>query len=147
MKKLALYLTAAFLAGSGCAPRSVPNGFPDASPASASAAEATRAPLTCALDEDPPLPGAPSEGWSGLDAASTAPAGESHHHAGHRPASASPPAQHVDHESPEAAHPPDMTKPPHEEQATTYVCPMHPEVTSDRPGRCSKCGMNLEPKR
>jgi FtsP/CotA-like multicopper oxidase with cupredoxin domain len=25
----------------------------------------------------------------------------------------------------------------------TYVCPMHPEVTSDRPGRCPKCGMKL----
>lgn len=25
----------------------------------------------------------------------------------------------------------------------TYVCPMHPEVTSDTPGKCSKCGSNL----
>jgi hypothetical protein len=25
----------------------------------------------------------------------------------------------------------------------TYSCPMHPEVTSDRPGKCPKCGMNL----
>ena len=25
----------------------------------------------------------------------------------------------------------------------TYVCPMHPEVTSDEPGRCPKCGMKL----
>jgi FtsP/CotA-like multicopper oxidase with cupredoxin domain len=25
----------------------------------------------------------------------------------------------------------------------TYACPMHPEVTSDRPGRCPKCGMKL----
>jgi Cu+-exporting ATPase len=24
-----------------------------------------------------------------------------------------------------------------------YVCPMHPEVRSDAPGRCPKCGMNL----
>ena len=28
-----------------------------------------------------------------------------------------------------------------------YVCPMHPEVTSSAPGRCSKCGMNLVPKK
>jgi len=24
-----------------------------------------------------------------------------------------------------------------------YSCPMHPDVTSDKPGTCSKCGMNL----
>jgi hypothetical protein len=24
-----------------------------------------------------------------------------------------------------------------------YVCPMHPEVTSDKPGKCPKCGMEL----
>lgn len=28
----------------------------------------------------------------------------------------------------------------------TYVCPMHPDVTSDKPGRCPKCGMFLEAK-
>jgi hypothetical protein len=25
-----------------------------------------------------------------------------------------------------------------------YSCPMHPEVTSDQPGKCPKCGMTLE---
>ncbi len=25
-----------------------------------------------------------------------------------------------------------------------YQCPMHPEVTSDKPGSCSKCGMDLQ---
>jgi FtsP/CotA-like multicopper oxidase with cupredoxin domain len=28
-------------------------------------------------------------------------------------------------------------------EETTYVCPMHPEVTSDEPDRCPKCGMKL----
>jgi len=30
-------------------------------------------------------------------------------------------------------------------EETTYVCPMHPEVTSDEPDRCPKCGMKLLP--
>ncbi|MBK7583268.1 MAG: hypothetical protein IPI67_24125 [Myxococcales bacterium] len=29
--------------------------------------------------------------------------------------------------------------------ATTYACPMHPEVTDTRPSSCSKCGMKLLP--
>jgi hypothetical protein len=29
---------------------------------------------------------------------------------------------------------------------TLYTCPMHPEVISDKPGRCPKCGMKLVPK-
>ena len=27
-----------------------------------------------------------------------------------------------------------------------YTCPMHPEVVSDKPGRCPKCGMALVKK-
>jgi len=30
-------------------------------------------------------------------------------------------------------------------QAAAYSCPMHPEVTSDQPGRCPKCEMQLTP--
>lgn len=27
-----------------------------------------------------------------------------------------------------------------------YTCPMHPDVTLDKPGTCSKCGMDLVEK-
>ena len=29
---------------------------------------------------------------------------------------------------------------------TFYTCPMHPEVRSERPGKCPKCGMDLVAK-
>ena len=32
------------------------------------------------------------------------------------------------------------------EMKAVYTCPMHPEVKSDKPGKCSKCGMKLEKK-
>jgi CopA family copper-resistance protein len=30
-----------------------------------------------------------------------------------------------------------------EKQAVTYTCPMHPEIHSNKPGNCPKCGMKL----
>lgn len=33
-----------------------------------------------------------------------------------------------------------------EEMKEIYTCPMHPEVKSDKPGECPKCGMKLEKK-
>ena len=32
-----------------------------------------------------------------------------------------------------------------EQTASSYACPMHPEVTSTQPGTCPKCGMRLVP--
>lgn len=40
----------------------------------------------------------------------------------------------------------DSTIIPNVEDSTitkTYTCPMHPEVISDKPGECPKCGMDL----
>lgn len=33
-----------------------------------------------------------------------------------------------------------------EHAAGKFVCPMHPEVTSDQPGQCPKCQMKLVPR-
>ena len=32
-------------------------------------------------------------------------------------------------------------------QGIQYTCTMHPEVISDKPGNCPKCGMNLVEKK
>ncbi|MEO5891022.1 MAG: heavy metal-binding domain-containing protein [Ferruginibacter sp.] len=37
-----------------------------------------------------------------------------------------------------------QAKEPGKQAATTkYVCPMHADITSNKPGKCSKCGMAL----
>ena len=44
----------------------------------------------------------------------------------------------------------DNTSPKIQKDATntgiTYTCPMHPEITSDKPGKCHKCEMDLVQK-
>lgn len=40
---------------------------------------------------------------------------------------------------------PATQKPGAQKQPVIYSCPMHPEVTSTKRGRCPKCGMDLRP--
>ncbi|HZO91684.1 MAG TPA: heavy metal-binding domain-containing protein [Chthonomonadaceae bacterium] len=40
---------------------------------------------------------------------------------------------------------PGAVAPRTEAPGTVYTCPMHPEVRSDKPGKCPKCGMDLVP--
>jgi len=39
--------------------------------------------------------------------------------------------------------PKDTTASDKQQQAISYTCPMHPEIHSDKPGNCPKCGMKL----
>jgi CopA family copper-resistance protein len=38
---------------------------------------------------------------------------------------------------------PSKSQPKPQSQPQKYTCPMHPEVISDKPGKCPKCGMDL----
>lgn len=40
---------------------------------------------------------------------------------------------------------PDKTSLQQSATVQKYTCPMHPEVVSDKPGKCPKCGMDLVP--
>jgi len=45
---------------------------------------------------------------------------------------------------PSLAHEDDKKASSHDEHASMYSCPMHPEVVSVKPGKCPKCGMALK---
>jgi len=57
-------------------------------------------------------------------------------------------ATHPDSPETRWSPPPDRLQGPVEaparEGAGVWTCPMHPEVKSDAPGKCPKCGMALE---
>lgn len=115
------FLATACLVVAACSSRDVPASWPDGSAASLDSPAAPVAVVTRALDTHPPLPGESSGGWAGLGApgqrggAGQPAATDAHAHHGERGPAA----------------------------AITYTCPMHPDVTSDRPGQCPRCGMAL----
>ena len=41
----------------------------------------------------------------------------------------------------------DTMKIDHSSMTKTFVCPMHPEVTIDKPGKCPECGMDMGEKK
>jgi hypothetical protein len=84
---------------------------------------------------DPSNPSAPESAPLSTDTLSHTAAGPS----GMKPADTpAPPASSSDH-----GHEHDGAAP----ATTLYTCPMHPEVISDKPGKCPKCGMTLVPKK
>ncbi len=62
------------------------------------------------------------------------------------PPPAMPPAMPAtDEPRPAPRSPASPSKPAKPPPATVYTCPMHPEVRSNAPGKCPKCGMDLVP--
>lgn len=94
---------------------------PDWHPASPGAADEPPPSRLTALADAEPVPRA-DEGHTPPTSGS---AGHHGHHDHHH-------AEHAEHE---------MHAPP--PAGDTYVCPMHPDVSSDAPGACPRCGMNL----
>ncbi len=137
---LAAPLAAGLLAA--CATIAEPE-IPKEHPASPEAVEAPLPPRSRTLDlaASDPFPTAPAR-ESKLPYAGHAPHGAPDPHAGHeRPAPGPPPAP----EKPPAPAPGPGETAPAPRKKVTYTCPMHPEVVSDEPARCPKCGMKLEP--
>jgi hypothetical protein len=123
-----------------CSPRALPATFPATSAASTEAPEARRIPVTVALEQDPPLPGESVEQWPGLRTNPGSGGGHANHHHGADPGNhaGDAPKQPPPGKAPDAGAAP---------AKVTYTCPMHPDVVSDHPGSCPRCGMTLVPRK
>jgi P-type Cu+ transporter len=121
---------------SACSGREVPASFPKESPASSEAVAAPPQGVTTALEQEPPLPGEGTQGWSGLEPA--VPTSQPAH-----PNKGAPTSQPAHHEGMD--HSGHAMEPP--AGSPVYVCPMHSDVVSDHEGSCPKCGMTMELKK
>src|SRR5688572_11458658 len=120
MRRLGLTLA---LGMAGCAATYTEQPLPPGHPANPDAPSAPASQRTRTLDVTGAAPPA--------DSVTPPPAGA---HAGH------------DHgQSHQAQNP--ATDPAQVPAATAYTCPMHPDVVSDQPGRCPRCGMSLVEKK
>ena len=130
---LLLCLLPLALAGCAASPPTDPAASTD-HPANPNAAEAPLPPPSQVLATAPPVEVQPStdESMPGMQ------------HAGHDMGDMS----GMGHAMPGMAHPtpaerPAATQPGATQPAAIYTCVMHPEVVSDKPGKCPKCGMKL----
>ena len=124
-----LLMLALAVAVAGCA--ASPPADPAASvnhPANPNAAEAPLPPPSQVLTAAPSNEAAPS-----ADMPSTGHAGHDMEGMGHNMAG-------MDHSM-------SSSRPAASQHAVLYTCVMHPEVVSDKPGKCPKCGMKLVPKK
>lgn len=55
--------------------------------------------------------------------------------------------QGMSHDMPGMTHAKPSSQPTSTQAATVYTCKMHPEIISDKPGKCPKCNMKLVPKK
>jgi hypothetical protein len=120
----------------GCVSTSAPAGVDEPSSPEAETAPPPLSKNVLEADESTPVSQASAALHTG-DGHTTEPpnAVEAHVHG----ATAADP--HADHDH--GSNP--QTEANEQHKVALYTCPMHPEVQQKQPGRCPKCGMNLEP--